>query len=88
MTKIVVFLQVGGISISAFLMAITGVILGITTWETASLRERENDATDYKSRVDIRTRRWRSERNFWIVLCAFILWLSLHRLRGAIKEKD
>ena len=30
--------------------------------------------------------RWRSERNFWISVLAFVVWLVLNRFRNALKE--
>ena len=30
--------------------------------------------------------RWRSERNFWISVLAFVVWLVLNRFRSALYE--
>jgi hypothetical protein len=37
---------------------------------------------------DHRCYRWRLERNFWISLLAFMVWLVLGRFRSALKEAE
>mmetsp|Transcript_8705 Transcript_8705/g.10808 ORF Transcript_8705/g.10808 Transcript_8705/m.10808 type:complete len:234 (+) Transcript_8705:3-704(+) len=73
-------------SILTIIIFVTGSAFSYMMYETTYFKGRENLALSYKEKQDIRTMRWRSERNFWIIFMAMVLWIMLHRFVSQMKE--
>ncbi len=43
---------------------------------------------DYKTRMELRAKRWRGERNFWIALFSTVLWLTVWRVRAVLSSHE
>eukprot|EP00894_Picocystis_sp_ML_P002343 jgi/Pico_ML_1/52860/g3504.t1 len=69
------------------MLLVTTTSLAATTRATLTLVEAPTDASP-NQRTGFLARKWRTERNFWIALYSFTLWIVLLRVHRLIERAD
>ncbi|CAN0307247.1 unnamed protein product, partial [Ascophyllum nodosum] len=80
--------RVLGVSLIYFIMATSCALFAAMCLETYNLRMRENDTFDFHEKMNIRGRRWRAERNFYISLMFVGCSILANKVRLMMKELE
>jgi hypothetical protein len=81
----IIFMHIlpGGFSIFSFAMLLSTCLL---VFSTSDVLSHNNRPVNPLNPMEQKCGRWRSERNFWISVLAFVVWLVLNRFRSALYE--
>ncbi|CAN0208691.1 unnamed protein product [Ectocarpus sp. 12 AP-2014] len=80
--------QVLSIPLIYLIMAASCALFAAMCLETYGLRVREVNATQFDEKMNLRGRRWRAERNFYISFMFLSCSVLANRLRLMLKEVD
>eukprot|EP00903_Cladosiphon_okamuranus_P022096 g20318.t1 len=80
--------QVVGIPLIYLIMAASCALFAALCLETYGLRVREVNATVFEEKMNLRGRRWRAERNFYISFMFLSCSVLANRVRLLLKEMD
>lgn len=78
----------GGASISLIAIIILIALLGLIFSANDSLNARraENQAHFFAEKKELRCKRWRAERNFWLSVLGCVLWVVLLRIQTLLMD--
>mmetsp|Transcript_7204 Transcript_7204/g.10717 ORF Transcript_7204/g.10717 Transcript_7204/m.10717 type:complete len:136 (+) Transcript_7204:77-484(+) len=77
----------GVINLSVFSLSMT-LSTGLFILSALDTMHHHSKPTNQFNPQEQRCMRWRSERNFWISLLAFVVWLVLSRFKKALAESE
>ncbi|CAM9994821.1 unnamed protein product [Ectocarpus fasciculatus] len=80
--------EVMGIPLIYLIMAASCALFTAMCLETYGLRVREVNATQFDEKMNLRGRRWRAERNFYISFMFLSCSVLANRVRLMLKEMD
>jgi len=78
----------GGASISliAIIILFAGLGLIFSANDSLNARASENQALFFAEKKELRCKRWRAERNFWLSVLGCVLWLVLLRIQTLLMD--